>query len=162
MEEQMAAPRPPQLTAATPATDLALLLTRADRLLSRRFTAILAASGCSLDAWRVISLLADADGHPMTELAAHVFLPPASLTKLMDHLVDDNLVYRRVDELDRRRIRAFLTPRGRALHRRLAGQLTDSLTVLDLPVAEQELLLGLLGRLSEALHAAPAPTAPAG
>jgi hypothetical protein len=40
--------------------DLMQLLTHAERLLGRRLAAILDAHGCSLDAWRVITLLSDA------------------------------------------------------------------------------------------------------
>src|SRR2546430_10742438 len=75
--------------------DLMQLLTRAERLMARRLTAILDTEGYSLEAWRVITLLADGTGHHMTEIAEHAFLPPATLTKLVDLLVDNNVVYRR-------------------------------------------------------------------
>ncbi len=152
----MAALPPRQPSGAGPRLDLAQLLTRADRLLDRRLRLVLEAAGHTVDGWRVLSLLADDAGHPMTEVAAQVFLPPASLTKLIDHLVDDNLVYRRVDELDRRRIRAFLTARGRALHLRLRTQLVASLAEIALPAAEQELLGSLLSRFGDALSELPA------
>lgn len=131
--------------------DLGELVTRADRLLTQRFTPVLAAAGLSIDGWRVVVLLADGKGHQMTEVAARVFLPPASLTKLVDQLVDGNVVYRRVDDLDRRRIRAYLTPRGRRLHERLRAELAADLASLSLPGADQELLADLLGRLTVAL-----------
>jgi DNA-binding MarR family transcriptional regulator len=107
--------------------DLMRLLTQAERLMSRRLAAILADEGQTLDAWRVISLLADGRGHFMTELAESAFLPPGSLTRLVDHLVDTNLIYRRVDDADRRRIRAHLTPRGHRLHQRIADAVRDAL-----------------------------------
>jgi DNA-binding MarR family transcriptional regulator len=110
--------------------DLMQLLTRAERLLARRLTTILEAHGCGLDAWRVLTLLADGKGHFMTELAERAFLPPASLTRLVDHLVDDNLLYRRVDDLDRRRIRAYLTPRGLRFHDQVALAVEEGLTGL--------------------------------
>ncbi len=134
-----------------PDPDLTALLTRADRLLARRLRSVLDRRGCSTDGWRVLCLLADGGGHPMTEVAAQVFLPPASLTKLVDQLVDDNLVYRRVDDLDRRRILAFLTPRGVRLHAQLRAECDDSLAGLGLPSAEREVLAGLLTRLTAAL-----------
>ncbi|OLB74317.1 MAG: hypothetical protein AUI14_23880 [Actinobacteria bacterium 13_2_20CM_2_71_6] len=136
--------------------DLVQQLTRAERLLARRVTAILTAARHSLDPWHVITLLADGAGHHMTEIAEHAFLPPATLTKLVDHLVDVNLVYRRVDDLDRRRIRVFLTRRGREVHQRLSSQIAASVAELPAARADQELLVELLGRLVEALDATPA------
>jgi DNA-binding MarR family transcriptional regulator len=132
-----------------------LLLTRAERLMARRLTTILSAEGYSLDAWRVLTLLADGAGRPMTDVAEQAFLPPATLTKLVDHLVDDNLVYRRVDDLDRRRIRAYLTPRGQRLHQRLSRELQTSVTELATAEADRELLGALLARLVDSLTAAP-------
>jgi DNA-binding MarR family transcriptional regulator len=127
------------------------LLTRAERLLGRRLTSILSAEGCSLDEWRVITLLSDGTGHHMTEIAQHAFLPPATLTKLLDHLVEDNLVYRRVDDLDRRRIRAHLTPRGRRLHQRVSQQVDATMATLPTASSERELLEQLLARLISSL-----------
>lgn len=77
--------------------DLMRLLTRAERLAARRLEAVLDEDGCSLDAWRVLVLLSDGEGHHMTAVAEAAFLPPATLTKLVDQLVDQNLVHRRVD-----------------------------------------------------------------
>jgi DNA-binding MarR family transcriptional regulator len=138
--------------------DLMHLLTRAERLTARRLTRILDDEGWSLDAWRVVSRLADGTGHPMTELAEHAFLPPATLTKLVDHLVDVNVVYRRVDDLDRRRIRAYLTPRGHTAYQRISQQIRDSIGDLALPDHEQESLKALLAGLVEALEGQPAST----
>ncbi|MEV8515432.1 MarR family transcriptional regulator [Dactylosporangium sp. NPDC051484] len=132
--------------------DLIHLLTRAERLLGRRLTAILTAEGCSLDAWRVITLLSDGAGHHMTEIAEHAFLPPATLTKLLDHLVEDNLVYRRGDEIDRRRIHAHLTPRGRRLHQRVSQQIDASMATLPTATSERDLLEELLTRLIDSLE----------
>lgn len=107
-------------------SELLQLLTRAERLLARRLRAVLEQEGRTLDEWRVLSLLSDGNGHHMGEIADFAFLPAPSLTKLMDSLVDANLVYRRVDDLDRRRIRAFLTPRGRQLHGRIDDRVRAS------------------------------------
>ncbi|GEM_PF-685827 len=131
--------------------DLMQLLTRAERLLARRLTVILNAEGYSLEAWRVISLLSDGTGHFMTELAEHAFLPPATLTKLVDRLVDDNLLYRRVDDLDRRRIRAYLTPRGRNLYHQISRDVHASLALLPSIGGDHVLLKELLDRLVDSL-----------
>lgn len=131
--------------------DLIQLLTRAERLLSRRITAIVDTHGVSIDAWRVISLLSDGAGHHMTEIAEHAFLPPGTLTKLMDQLVDDNLVYRRIDEADRRRICAHLTPRGRRLQQRISHQVEAHVAALPTTDSDRELLAELLTRLVASL-----------
>jgi DNA-binding MarR family transcriptional regulator len=128
------------------------LLTRAERLAARRLQSVLDEHGCSLDAWRVLSLLSDGEGHYMTAVAEAAFLPPATLTKLVDHLVDQNLVYRRVDPLDRRRILAHLTPRGETYWRRIGREVRASLPVLS--EGDDELLRGLLERLVDTLEQA--------
>ena len=128
--------------------DLMQLLTRAERLMARRLTAILATEGQSLDAWRVITLLADGRGHFMTELADGAFLPPGSLTRLVDHLVDSNLLYRRIDDTDRRRIRAHLTPRGHRLHQRVSNALQESLAPLPVDDALESHLTALVTGLT--------------
>ncbi|MFF5292736.1 MarR family winged helix-turn-helix transcriptional regulator [Paractinoplanes globisporus] len=133
------------------ATDLMHLLTRAERLLARRIAGVLESSGLSLDAWRVVTLLADGKGHTMSSLSEGASLPPASLTRLVDHLVDENLVYRRIDEIDRRRIRAHLTMRGRRLHEKVASEISADLPEIsdDVELAER------LGSLIRGLSAAP-------
>ncbi|GIJ12600.1 MarR family winged helix-turn-helix transcriptional regulator [Micromonospora andamanensis] len=113
------------------AADLLPLLTRAERLLSRRVGGVLAAESLSIEAWRVLCLLADGLGHPMSEVAAETSLPPGTLTKLVDQLVDRNLVFRRVDPIDRRRIRAYLTARGRREHERVDAEIRAHLAGLD-------------------------------
>ncbi|WP_328370503.1 MarR family transcriptional regulator [Streptomyces sp. NBC_00445] len=139
-------------SAARQPHDLMQLLTRAERLAARRLQAVLEKDGCSLDAWRVLALLADGHGHHMTAIAEAAFLPPPTLTKLVDQLVDQNLVHRRVDPLDRRRILAHLTPRGLEYWRRVDRAVrTDWPAVLD--EGDGELLRALLERLAATLDA---------
>ncbi|MEU4531578.1 MarR family winged helix-turn-helix transcriptional regulator [Micromonospora ureilytica] len=112
--------------------DLLRSLTRAERLLSRRLGAVLADDALSIEAWRVLCLLADGQGHPMSEVSVEASLPPGTLTKLVDHLVDRNLVFRRIDPIDRRRIRAYLTVRGRREHARLDERVRASIAELGI------------------------------
>ncbi|MHA5052368.1 MarR family winged helix-turn-helix transcriptional regulator [Streptomyces sp. SD15] len=137
--------------------DLVQLLTRAERLAARRLQAVLDEDGCSLDAWRVLALLSDGEGHHMTAVAEAAFLPPATLTKLVDQLVDQNLVHRRVDPLDRRRILAHLTPRGQTYWRRLDREVRGRWPVLS--DGDDELLRALLGRLVDTLESVDAESA---
>ncbi|GIJ23669.1 MarR family winged helix-turn-helix transcriptional regulator [Micromonospora lutea] len=138
------------------AADLLPLLTRAERLLSRRVGAVLATESLSIEAWRVLCLLADGLGHPMSEVAAETSLPPGTLTKLVDQLVDRNLVFRRVDPLDRRRIRAYLTARGRREHERIDADIRTDLAEFD--TSRDGDLAGLLDALITRLHSRRAPT----
>jgi DNA-binding MarR family transcriptional regulator len=137
-------PRQPQ--------DLMPLLTRVERLAARRLQGVLDRHGCSLDAWRVLAQLADGEGHSMTAVAEAAFLPPATLTKLVDHLVDQNLVYRRVDPRDRRRVLAFLTPRGETCWQRIDREVRAQWPVLS--DGDDELLRALLQRMAGALEEA--------
>ncbi|EEP70249.1 MarR-family transcriptional regulator [Micromonospora sp. ATCC 39149] len=123
-------------------------LTRAERLLARRVGAVLATEGLSVEAWRVLCLLADGQGHPMSEVATEESLPPGTLTKLIDQLVDQNLVYRRIDPQDRRRIRAYLTARGRREQERLDALVRADLGVLT---TEDDALAGALSALVDRL-----------
>ncbi len=124
-------------------TDLLYLLTRAERLLARRLSTLLDAEGCSLDGWRVISLLAEGSRF-MTEISERTFLPPGSLTRLIDHLVEESVVYRRGDDLDRRRIKVHLTARGRRFYQRMDERIRADLG--DVPLGDS------LGALVEVLE----------
>ncbi|MGW1203931.1 MarR family winged helix-turn-helix transcriptional regulator [Streptomyces cyaneofuscatus] len=133
--------------------DLLHLLTRAERLAARRIQSVLDAYDCSVDAWRVLDLLSGDEGRSMTALAEDAALPAPTLTKLIDQLVDQNLVFRRVDPADRRRVLVQLTPRGLRRRRQLSravraewGPASPGLTE-----DEEDQLMPLLGRLSGAL-----------
>ncbi|WP_327287109.1 MarR family winged helix-turn-helix transcriptional regulator [Streptomyces sp. NBC_01198] len=108
-----------------PGRDLALVLSRAERLMVARLSVLLAAEDCSVEQWRVLSAVADGCGRSMTEIADHALMPAPSLTKLVDRMVADNLVYRRADPGDRRRVLLHLAARGRILHQRAAHRVAE-------------------------------------
>lgn len=130
--------------------ELLYLLTRAERLAVRRVQSVLDEFDCSVEAWRVLGLLSDGQGHNMTALADHAFLPAPSLTKLVDQLVEQNLVYRRVDPADRRRVLAHLTPRGMRRWQLLVREVRADWGDLEASLPDEE-LDELLTRLAEAL-----------
>jgi DNA-binding MarR family transcriptional regulator len=98
---------------------LAAALTRAERGVTGRLAAMLALEGVSIEEWRALALLSDGEGHPMAELAEYVFMTSPTVTRLIDRMVADNLVHRKVDAHDRRRVLVFATARGRRLQRKL-------------------------------------------
>jgi DNA-binding MarR family transcriptional regulator len=134
--------------------ELLHLLTRAERLSVRRVQSVLDEFECSVEAWRVLDLLSDGQGHNMTALADHAFLPAPSLTKLIDQLVDQNLVFRRIDPADRRRILAHLTPRGLRRWQRMIREVRSDWAGLRplLSDDDEEWLETLLDRLAEAIE----------
>ncbi|MER5430583.1 MarR family transcriptional regulator [Streptomyces sp. NPDC002588] len=132
--------------------DLAHLLSHAERRLGRRLSALLAQEGCSVEEWRVLSIAADGHGHPMTEIADHALMPAPSLTKLVDRMVAGNLVHRRPDPADRRRVLLYLTPRGRILHDRAAKRVHADQSELLAAIDDHGELTRLLLLLTAALE----------
>jgi DNA-binding MarR family transcriptional regulator len=98
---------------------LTAVLGHIERQVSRRLDEALAQEKLTVDQWRVLDLLADGHGHPMSVIGAYIAVPGATLTKLADRLVDAALVYRVVDESDRRRVLVHLSALGREVHERL-------------------------------------------
>lgn len=101
---------------------LATLLLYCQRDLLARFAPSLEEHGLTVDQWRILSVLDGSDGVPMAELSMAAVVPPPSLTRNMDRLVERGAVVRAVDRADRRKVVALLTPAGERvvaeLHRR--------------------------------------------
>ncbi|WUI01522.1 MarR family transcriptional regulator [Spirillospora sp. NBC_00431] len=133
--------------------DLPRVLARVERGIAARLAAALKTAGSTVEEWRVISLLADGAGHTMTEIADFALLPAPTLTKVIDRLVSAGLVFRRVDEADRRRVLAFLSENGRASFDRLSGTIEDEWRRVQDTVGQEELALlrVLLARMSARL-----------
>lgn len=96
-----------------------VLITSVERRLSAALAQDLEREGVTLDQWRVLNCLDTLEGRTMSDVAIQVMVPPPTLTKLVDRLVASNLVHRRSDPEDRRRVLVLLTPRGRALRQQL-------------------------------------------
>lgn len=135
---------------ARSAVPLGDLVGRVAHRLAREVEQALYPGGLNIDQWRVLDLLADGAGHPMSEIAEHVMVPPPTLTKIVDRLTDSALVYRRADPADRRRVLVLLSEHGRAVHHEHApavtaaeGRVTDTLDA-----AERTRLRLLLERLT--------------
>jgi MarR family transcriptional regulator, organic hydroperoxide resistance regulator len=65
--------------------------------------------------WRILRLLIESDGLTMRALADAVSLNRPTMTKVVDKLVVDALVYRMPDPNDRRKVGIFLSNKGRSL-----------------------------------------------
>ncbi|MFC8512151.1 MarR family winged helix-turn-helix transcriptional regulator [Streptomyces sp. NPDC057257] len=136
----------------TPATavsdlDFARTLTLLERGVVTRLGEALKAEGATLEEWRVLSFLADGAGHAMTEIAEFALLSPPSLTKVVDRMVSLNLVLRRVDDEDRRRVLVFVTERGtEALSRWTAAVEHEQQNIVTALGGEEAALLAALLR----------------
>jgi DNA-binding MarR family transcriptional regulator len=130
-------------------TSLAALLTHVERRVSRRVDAALDTAALSAEQWRVLTLLADGAGHPMTEIAGFALVPAPTLTKIVDRLIDRTLVYRRVDDEDRRRVLVFLSSRGSEVYREVGVDVAEAECELaeELGTADSRQLAELLTRV---------------
>jgi len=98
---------------------LAYLLARANREISRQLDERLRQEGVPVEQWRILTILANGKGRSMGELAEIVLLNHPTLTKIIDRMVSDALVYRAHDLKDRRKVLLFLSDRGKTLAKRL-------------------------------------------
>jgi len=91
---------------------LGWLLERAGRVVGERLDRAIDREGVTSDHWRVLRLLADAEGHTMGELAERMEMNPPTLTKLIDRMVGKSLVQRAADPEDSRRVLVYATDAG--------------------------------------------------
>jgi len=103
--------RPPRLVDA---------LSVALRLISRPLQETLEREeDVSLDQWRTLRSLSARHGRTMGELSERLQIPAASLTRIVDGLVDRALVFRHGSAIDRRRVEVLLSDAGASLLVRL-------------------------------------------
>ncbi|WP_147198651.1 MarR family winged helix-turn-helix transcriptional regulator [Pantoea sp. CCBC3-3-1] len=90
---------------------LAHLLVQANRRVNRQ----LSLEGITLEHWRAMKVIADQDGVTMRELSDELMQNFPTLTKIIDKMVLEALVYRRPDEHDRRKVRLYISDKGKAV-----------------------------------------------
>jgi DNA-binding MarR family transcriptional regulator len=117
--------------------------------------------GLSVRQWHVLACLEGGVGKPMTALIEATLLPGPSLTRLVDGMVDDNLVLRKADVVDRRRVLVYQTKRGAALYRQIRERLnrSDRLVAVSIkgpmPTGRLAELLNWLREPDPSTHTAP-------
>lgn len=124
--------------------DLAHQLSRAERLLTGRMSAILHRENCTLEEWRVLKILADGRGHAMTEIADFAMLPAPEVADLVDRLVSEGLLYRREHGPD---TLAYLSLQGRDRYESAGELLSAAEAELGEALGDQGQLAGWLDRL---------------
>jgi DNA-binding MarR family transcriptional regulator len=115
------------------------------------FEQSLARAGASLATWVVLQGIDRGRWDSQRDLAKELRIEGATLTRHLDRLEREGLIARTRDPDDRRQISANLTPKGRALHRRLrTTALAVGVRALDgLTERDQAILRRLLERVQE-------------
>jgi DNA-binding MarR family transcriptional regulator len=99
---------------------IAYLLAQANRQIHLKLDEEFRDEGVPVEQWRILKLLAEQNGRSMSDLTQVALLNHPTLTKMIDRMVSDALVYRRPDPKDGRKVLIFVSERGRALNERLS------------------------------------------
>ncbi|MET9485338.1 MarR family transcriptional regulator [Nocardia sp. NPDC006630] len=122
-------------TAPAALEELARLVRLASQELDRAIAACIGET--SVGRWHVLGAVAAGGGRSMSQIAEATLLTGASLTRLIDAMISDNLVHRKVDDADRRRVLVFPTRRGLITYQVMSKAITES--GLDLLGADSRL-----------------------
>ncbi len=101
---------------------LAYLIASVNRQLEEDLEDRLRPDGIPIEQFRILTALAAQSGLSMGHLAELVLVDSTTLTKIIDRMVVEALVYRGPDPKDRRKVLIYLASKGAALHTRL-GQI---------------------------------------
>lgn len=128
---------------------IGFLLNDTARLFRRSFNARTKESGITALQWRLITYLKRHAGIRQGPLAELIEVEPITLSRMIDRLVEAELVERRADPADRRAWQLYLTPRAGDLlngMRATADALTAEATE-GLSAAERDQLIDLVERV---------------
>lgn len=121
-----------------------------------KFHAYVRQCGLKIPEWRVLACLMDEDGAMVTRLARLSLYEQSRLTKIIQQMETRGLLERRSDAEDARRVRMFLTDKGRSIAAHLIEEAkkneSEVLSHLDAEDSAQlvKLMKTLLQRLEQA------------
>ncbi len=127
------------------------------------FEDALAREGSTLATWIVLHGIERGSWENQRNLAKELRIEGATLTRHLDRIERDGLISRTRDPDDRRQVRAKLTPKGRALHRRLksTAQEFGARAMTGLNDDDQANLRRILARIRQNVEGADADRRPA-
>jgi homoprotocatechuate degradation regulator HpaR len=146
--------------------NLPLLLLQAREAVMSRFRGMLTRHGLTEQQWRVIRALLDESPLEPRQICERCQLLSASATGVLARMEELGLVTRERMAEDQRRVRVSITPKSRALARRIAplaeAEYAQIEALLGAPLLAQvyDTLDQLLRRMGEASEAAPADEGP--
>ena len=100
---------------------LAYLIASLNRQFEADLTERLRPGGIPIEQFRILEVLDASEPRAMGEIAAAALIETPTLTKIIDKMTTEGLVYRSPDPDDRRRVLILATPEGKALFKRLRG-----------------------------------------
>ncbi|HDZ2573171.1 TPA: MarR family transcriptional regulator [Klebsiella pneumoniae] len=100
---------------------LAHLLVQANRRVNRQ----LSLEGITLEHWRALKVISDQNGVTMRELSDELMQNFPTLTKIIDKMVLEALVYRLPDEHDRRKVRLYISDKGKSVLEQQNNRVND-------------------------------------
>jgi len=92
---------------------LLYLLAAASDKASAEFHARVRAAGLRVIEWRVLAILIDRDGAMITRLAEYALMEQSRLTRIVAQMDERGFVSRKSDVDDGRRVRVYLTDKGK-------------------------------------------------
>lgn len=113
-----------------------------------------ACCGLTLAQCHALGELVARDGISAGELARSLKMDPGAVTRVVDALVDQGLVWRDVDPVDRRVVRLGVTAQGRQFWSRVESTMLERSGALlrRLPSADRASILAALEHLARALE----------
>lgn len=126
-------------------------LATAHRKVHTSLTRRLKQFGVRVEAWRVMEILESDDSLTMGDLAELVLMNPSTLTKLVDRMVADGLVHRRVASSDHRKINLDITALGRKRIDQIREQarLEEEQIAIRIGPEQADLLRSILSEIGE-------------
>ena len=100
---------------------LAYLIASLNRQLEADLSERLRPGGVPIEQFRILEVLDAGEPCAMGEIAARALIETPTLTKIIDRMTAEGLVYRAPDPGDRRRVMVLTAPDGKALFKRLRG-----------------------------------------
>lgn len=128
---------------------IGFLLNDSARLFRRAFNARTRDTGITALQWRLITYLRRHEGIRQGPLAELIEVEPITLSRMIDRLVEADLVERRADPTDRRAWLLYLTPRTGDLLNSMRADI-DAMTAEateGLSAAERDQLIALVERV---------------
>jgi DNA-binding MarR family transcriptional regulator len=100
---------------------LAYMIASLNRQLESELEDRLRPGGVPIEQYRILEVLDASEPVAMGEIAQQSLIEAPTLTKIVDKMVAEGLVYRAPDPGDRRRVLILTAPAGKTLFKRLRG-----------------------------------------